>query len=264
MSREAASPLAGRTIFVTRAKSQANDLCTLLEESGAEVIEVPTIEITSPDSWESLDHVIDSLERWGWLIFTSTNGVDFFFRRCAEKGRILDPSARPQVAAVGASTAERLGDHGITPDVVPEKFQASEVLPLLPAEQHGVRTAVVRAEKGREELIEELRNRGGEVHLAVAYRTRTAPGIRSHFAPALAQGAIDAITFTSSSTAEKLFGALEESEREELRRNVCLASIGPVTTETLRRLGAPPACEAARPSMEALRDALVEYFRLRP
>jgi uroporphyrinogen III methyltransferase/synthase len=240
-------PLFGRRVVVTRAREQASELRRLLEEAGASVVQFPTIEIVPPPSWESLDRVIDSLGDYQWLVFTSTNGVRFFFERLAAKGKDARALAGCKVAAVGDTTANDLRAHGIVADLVPEKFISSALLPLLAGDQHGIRTAVIRAAEGRDDLIEELRKRGGEIDLAIAYETRAAEGtIDGHF---------DIVTFTSASTVENFFAKVSETN------GALLASIGPVTSEAIARRGRKPDIEATSASVEALRDAIVEHVR---
>src|SRR5205807_6733486 len=154
------SPHFGKRVVVTRAREQASDLKRLLEESGANVIEFPTIEIAPLESFDSLDKVINAVSEYQWLIFTSTNGVRAFFDRMQEAGKDARALAGVNVAAVGETTAAGLKARGISPDLVPDKFMSSALLPLLEQNQRGIRTAVIRAEDGREELIDELRKRG--------------------------------------------------------------------------------------------------------
>ncbi|HEX7808910.1 MAG TPA: uroporphyrinogen-III C-methyltransferase, partial [Thermoanaerobaculia bacterium] len=125
----ASRPLFGKNIVVTRAREQASELKRMLEESGAHVLQFPTIEIAPPDSYDSLDRTID--ERYDWLIFTSPNGVAAFFRRLYAKGKDVRALAHAKIAAVGQTTALELGQRGIVPDLMPERFISTELLPLL-------------------------------------------------------------------------------------------------------------------------------------
>ena len=254
-------PLFGKRVVVTRAREQASDLKRLLEESGAQVLQFPTIEIAAPESFDSLDPVIDGLESYQWLVFTSTNGVKFFFDRLVEKGRDARALAKTKIAAVGAPTAADLRARGIVPDLVPDKFQSTALLPLLDADQHGVKTAIVRAAEGREELIDELRRRGGEVDLAVAYRTKAADYDLAELRVLIENGDIDCVTFTSSSTVDHFFEKLTAEERARISERAILASIGPSTTETIRKWGRSPDVVAQNASVQALHDAVVGALR---
>jgi uroporphyrinogen III methyltransferase/synthase len=241
-------PLFGRRIVVTRAREQASELKRLLEESGAQVVQFPTIEIAPPESYESLDRVLDALPDYQWLIFTSTNGVRGFFGRLHERGKDARALSGVMIAAVGEPTAADLRGRGLLPDLVPDRFLSTALLPLLEEDQRGIRTAVIRAAEGREELIEELRRRGGDVDLGVAYRTVpvTADIDELHD--------LDAITFTSASTVDNFFAAFTGETQAKL------VSIGPTTSAALNRHGKEPHAEAAQATVQALHDVVVSLF----
>ena len=242
-------PLFGRRVVVTRAREQASELKRLLEESGAQVLQYPTIEIAPPDSWDSLDAAIDA--RYDWLVFTSINGVKAYFERLFARGRDARALAGSKIAAVGDSTAAELRARGLNPDVVPEKFLSTALLPLLAEDQTGIRTAVVRAAEGRDELIDELRRRGGEVDLVVAYQTKAASENLEELRAQLEAGAVDAVTFTSASTVDHFFAKLTPGR-------ALLASMGPTTSEAIRRHGKEPHVVAENATITALHDAVVE------
>ncbi|HET7433742.1 MAG TPA: uroporphyrinogen-III C-methyltransferase [Thermoanaerobaculia bacterium] len=249
-------PLFGKRIVVTRAREQASELKRLLEEQGANVLPFPTIEIAPPDSWESLDFAING--QYDWLIFTSPNGVHFFFERLLATGKDVRSLAGTKVAAVGQQTAADLRARGINPDVVPERFISTELLPLLAENQRCIRTCVVRALEGRDELIDELRRRGGEVDLAVAYQTKAADYDLDELRAWIANDAIDIVTFTSASTVDHFYEKLTPEERAAVNANVRTVSIGATTTEAMRRYGKEPDAVAAKAAMTAMVEAVME------
>jgi len=257
-------PLFGKRVLVTRARTQSSELTRRLEDEGATVVEFPTISIEEPLSYESLDAVLAGLKSYQWIHFTSSNGVDSFFRRLLASGRDARALHGISVGAVGKATALALRSFGIVPDVIPERFQSTELLPLLPADQTGIRTAVIRAEKGREELLDELRARGGVVDLAVAYRTTGGASLDEDVAGLIDRQQIDFVTFTSSSTAENLFSALDEGRKQSLLGRAVIASMGPVTSRTLRGLGVEPQIESPEASVESLTEALSPGTRKTP
>lgn len=260
-------PLFGKRVVVTRAREQASELKRLLEDSGAEVLQFPTIEIVPPESWESLDAVVSPSpgdRPFDWLVFTSTNGVQSFFTRLFAKGKDVRALAGVKVAAVGQATADDLRARGINPDAVPERFLSTELLPLLAEDQTGVRTAVIRAEEGRDELLTELRRRGGTVHLAVAYRTIAAETDLDALRSQIAADAIDLVTFTSASTVEHFFEKLTPEERTRVTAHALLASIGPTTTEAIRRYAKPPEITAQNATIAALHAAILEHYAKTP
>ena len=248
-------PLFGKRVVVTRAREQASELKRLLEEAGAQVLQFPTIEIAPPATWESLDRVIAT--KYDWLVFTSTNGVASFFQRLYVLGKDVRALAGTKIAAVGQSTAEDLRARGINPDVVPERFISTELLPLLAEDQRGIRTAVIRAEEGREELITELRRRGGEVDLAVAYRTIAAAYDLDELRALIAADRIDIVTFTSASTVDHFFEKLTDEERSRVMKRAQIVSIGATTTDAIRRYGRTPDAVAEKATIPAMRDAVV-------
>lgn len=243
-------PLHGKRIVVTRARDQASELKRLLQEDGAEVIEFPTIEITPPASFDSLDRTIDALGDYQWVVFTSPNGVNAFFDRLRQRGRDARALAGCMIAAVGDSTAGDLRTRGIEPDLVPARFQSAALLPLLDSDQRGVRTAVIRAATGSDELIDGLRQRGGEVDLAVAYETKPIAGDVQQLQQ------IDIVTFTSGSTVENFFAVAADR-----LPNAKLASIGPVTSDAIRRHGREVDIEADSATVAALHAAILRACR---
>ena len=241
-------PLFGKRIVVTRAREQASELKRMLEDAGANVLQFPTIEIVPPQSWDSLDAVIDG--NFDWLVFTSINGVRFFFERLFARGK--DARSLPKVAAVGDTTAAELRARGIVPDLVPARFISSELLPLLP---QGRSVAIIRAAEGNNELIDGLRARGDEAVLSVAYETRATGDVD---ALRNALDSIDIVTFTSGSTVDNFYGPLTEEERRRLNARALLASIGPTTTEAIRRYGKEPDLIAEKSTLRDLVEAMTK------
>jgi uroporphyrinogen-III synthase len=258
MNATGAKPLEGRRVLVTRAAGQADELIALLEEAGADVVHLPAISFAPASDPASLDRVIDAPEAWDWIVFTSTNGVRFFAARATGKGLNPPTVIRAKVAAVGAATADALRALGVQPDAVPDRYRGTEIAALLPDHQTGVRTAVVRALEGREELIDELRARGGDVHVAIAYETHGLNRLPDHIRLALADGSIDTLTFTSPSTANNVLQHLSAEELSRLTTRASFVSIGPTTTGALRELGVDVVVEASESSVAALVRAVIE------
>lgn len=257
-------PLHGRRIVVTRSRTQASSLTRRLEELGAAVEEFPTIEFASPTSFDALDRAIAELSGYNWVVFTSANGVGAFFDRLAAQRKESASAEKPcdaralagiRVAAIGPATARALGQHGIAADAVPETYRAEAVFDAMRAKglKAGERVLIPRAEVAREALPDLLRRYGCAVDVAPAYRTQAptdagAAGRLAQLRGELAAGEVDAITFSSSSTARNLFALLDDSapEAEAARSNAAglfeasgalACSIGPITTATLRKLG---------------------------
>ena len=254
-------PLAGRTVVVTRAAAQAQRFTELLEASGARVIEAPAIVIGPPASWEPLDTALGALGTFTWVVFTSTNGVLMVDRRLAALGLGWPALSGRRIAAIGPATADALREHGVRVDVVPAEYRAEGLVarlrPLLSASD---RILLPRAAQTRDVLVTELREIGAHVTEVAAYATRKAEGGAPRVGEALATGAIDAITFTSSSTARNFAEAFTDGERRAWRGQVAVASIGPITAATAAEYGLSTDIMPAEYTIPALARAIAEYF----
>jgi uroporphyrinogen III methyltransferase / synthase len=163
-------PLLGKRIVVTRARAQASDLIQELTQLGAECVECPTIEVVPPDSWTPLDNAIAEIERYQWLVFTSVNGVQFFFDRLFEKGLDARALGHLRTAAIGPATSQRLRQYGINTDILPQTYQAESVVEAFSKESvQGQRMLLPRAKEARVILPEELVRMGAEVDEIAAY-----------------------------------------------------------------------------------------------
>ncbi len=252
-------PLFGKRILVTRTREQASQLVETLEELGAECLEIPTIKIVPPESFEELDRAIEHLEDFDWIVFTSVNGVKYFFDRLFEKGRDARALSRAKVAAIGTATAELIKDHGVLVDLLPKEFRAEGLIEALSQEDlRGKRILIPRALEAREILPEKLREMGAEVEVVPTYRT-VLPEEEAEAARSALREGVDVVTFTSSSTAKNLLRMLGDDARE-LLSGVTLASIGPITSETLRKAGFEPQIEAREYTIPGLVKAILEHF----
>jgi uroporphyrinogen III methyltransferase/synthase len=238
-----ARPLSGLTIAVTRARAQASGLAAQLRELGAEAVPTPAIRI------EPLLGPAPELERYDLVCLTSPNGVRQLFERLHAAGRDARSFGRARVAAIGPGTAAALREHGLIADVVPERFVAEGLVEAL-ADVPVSRALVARAAEARDVLPDALRERGAEVDVVALYETVADP-----LSPAELEqvSRADYVTFTSSSTVRFFFAAAGDSLSERTR----LASIGPVTSDTLREHGREPDLEATRHDIEGLIEALL-------
>ncbi len=237
-------PLAGAKVVVTRARAQASELAARLRALGAEVVEAPAIRIVA------IDGPAPEIERYDLVCLTSPNGVHALFQRLEQSGRDARGFAGARLAAIGPGTAAALREHGLTADVVPERFVAEGLVEAL-VDVPVTRALVARAAQARDVLPEALRERGAEVDVVALYETVAAP-IAERERRAVA--AADYVTFTSSSTVRFLFDSAGEALSERTR----LVSIGPVTSEALRERGREPDVEASRHDIDGLVQALVD------
>ena len=254
-------PLAGRTIVVTRAAAQAQRFSDLLEAAGARVIEAPAIVIGPPGSWEPLDTALAALDSFTWVVFTSTNGVLMVDRRLGALGLGWPALNGRRVAAIGPATADALREHGVRVDVVPAEYRAEGLVSRLRGVVGpGDRLLLPRAAQTRDVLVTELRALGVQVTEVAAYATRKVEGGAARLTEALAAGTIDAVTFTSSSTARNFAEAFTEEERQAWRGRVSVASIGPITAATAAEYGLPTDIMPAEYTIPALARAIGDYF----
>ncbi len=252
-------PLFGKKILVTRARAQASAFSECLEKLGATCIEAPVIEVVpADDNYESLDAAIAQLSSYDWLIFTSVNGVEYFFSRLEERKLDARALASAKVAAIGSSTAQALLQFGIRADLVPPQYRAEELVYSLGDAVVGKKILLPRAKKAREVLPDELRAHGAIVDVVQCYKTVKAKEDYSEIKALLAAGKIDVVTFTSSSTVNnfvKLIG-----DKSILPPNQIYAAIGPITAATCRKNGLNVSIEAQKYTLDGLKEVIEEYF----
>jgi uroporphyrinogen III methyltransferase/synthase len=255
----AGKPLSGRVILVTRARDQAGAFAELLEAAGARVLLVPTITIEPPDSWDPLDAALG--EAHDWVVFTSVNGVAMVRRRVEATGQGRELLERSRLAAIGPATAAALRDWGLTAEVVPGEYVAEGLLERLrPLVAPGARVLLPRAAETRDVLVRELTAHGARVTEVAAYRTRAATEHAAGLREALADGRVDVVTFTSSSTVRSFCALFGGAELPRLLRGVTVACIGPITRATAEGRGLAAQIVPEDYTIPALARAIVTHF----
>lgn len=250
-------PLYGRRIVITRSREQASGLAHLLEEAGAEVLQCPTIHLIPPQSYTPLHRALRRLHEYDWLIFSSANAVDVFadqWRRLRLPDVIWD---RVQTCVIGPKTAQAVAAQGWPVSRVAKQYQAEAMLPELGALQ-GKRILLPRATVARDLLPAALRRRGATVDIVPVYRTVPDGRGLSAVKRRLLTGAVDCVTFTASSTVTNLLHRFSLAQRRRIFTRTKAASIGPVTSATLRAHGVRPAIEAKHATIESLAAAIQE------
>nr|WP_320191042.1 uroporphyrinogen-III C-methyltransferase [uncultured Desulfobacter sp.] len=254
-------PLFGKKIVITRARAQASGLVAELNRLGAQCIEIPTIKIAPPEDKKPLETAIDNLDQYDWLVLTSVNGVKFFFDTLFEKGKDARALGHLKFACIGPVTKERLADYGIISDILPETYQAESVVDAFSGlDMTGKRVLLPRAKKARTILPEQLTHMGAQVDEVTAYETRLASEGKALLIDMLKAGDIDAVTFTSSSTVTNFLTLLDGQNIPALLDGVLLASIGPITSDTIRAQGLKPDIEADAFTIDGLIAALLEHY----
>jgi uroporphyrinogen III methyltransferase/synthase len=237
-------PLTGRRVVVTRPPGQSEEIISLLEKLGAAIIHCPTIEVRAPDSWDGLDLSIARLESYDWIVFTSANGADFFFRRLGEKrADALSALEGSVVCAIGPSTARAIEAAGASVDLVATDSKAEGALAAIierlggGGQVRGLRFLIPRAKVARDLLPVKLGELGATVDAVEAYQT-VKPDVDARSIVRLFTGGdIDAITFTSSSTVTNFAALVGTKDLSGLLSGVTVACIGPVTAATAREHG---------------------------
>jgi uroporphyrinogen III methyltransferase/synthase len=254
-------PLMGRRIVVTRAREQASDLVKRLSDLGAECIECPTIETVPTDDTKPLDTAIDNLSSYEWLIFTSVNGVNFFFNRLFEKNKDVRALNHVHTAVIGPATAKRLFDFGLKSDIVPESYRAESVVKAFAQEDIvGKKILLPRAKEARPVLPIELTRMGAVVDEVTAYCTKAVKDDADVILKRLKERAIDMITFTSSSTVKNFRALLPSEGLDSLIQGVTIAAIGPITADTARNLGFDVHIVAESYTIAGLCEAIQQYY----
>jgi uroporphyrinogen-III synthase len=281
----ARKPLTGIRVLVGRARHQAGVLSTKLRKLGAQVIEIPFIEIRRPRSFWPLDSALKNLDTYDWLILTSVNGVEAMsarleklgipidqheessereghdFNRVAKDNPMKRTSAaerRLRVAAIGPATEKAIEQRGLKVDVVPKEYVAESVVRSLKNRVKGKRVLLIRAKVARDVIPRELRRAGAHVDVVEAYETVVPSTSRRRLQAALAdpKRRPHVVTFTSSSTVKNF---VELIGRKKLRAldGICMASIGPITSATLREFKLPVDIAAKEFTVPGLVAAIV-------
>jgi uroporphyrinogen-III synthase len=281
-------PLRGIRVLVGRARHQAGSLSAELRARGAQVLEIPFIEIREPRSFQPLDSALKNLGAYDWLILTSVNGVEAMWARLdkiapegswkkplsdgkwksgpsgprtrVHRSRALAPGVRIRIAAIGPATRKAIEQHGLKVDVVPKEYVAESVVRSLRRKVNGKRVLLVRAKVARDVIPRQLTQAGAHVDVVEAYETVVPTSSRTRLRSALKDPAKrpHVVTFTSSSTVKNFAQLLGEAKPKSL--GILTSSIGPVTSATLRELGFPVDIAAKKFTIPGLVAAIVQSF----
>jgi len=259
-------PLTGVRVLVGRARHQAGSLSGELRKLGAQVLEIPFIEIRKPGSFRSLDSALKSLGSYDWLILTSVNGVDAMWSRLAKLRVEKDRIWKMHVAAIGPATKKAIEQNGLRVHVMPKEYVAESVVRSLSRKVKGKRVLLVRAKVARDVIPRELRRAGAQVDVVEAYETVVPLSSRRRLRAALKnpKKRPNVVTFTSSSTVKNFVELLGKSSTLKLLNGMRMASIGPVTSATLRELGLPVDIAAREFTIPGLVTAIVDVITSRP
>ncbi len=252
-------PLFGQRILITRTRQQASALRDQLATLGADVLEAPTIELVPPTDWADVDHAITHIADYDWLILTSTNGVNALADRMAMLERDARHLAAVKIAAIGDATEQALRERlSIHADLIPTRYVAESLAAALIARENITQKKILllRADIARPALPKLLTEAGAIITEHVIYQTKRTDALPDEVLTALRDGSIDWVTFTSSSTAQNMIELL--GNESHLLSQTKIASIGPITTQTLEKQGSPPTIEASQSNIPGLVQALCD------
>ena len=258
-------PLFGKRIVVTRTREQASELTAGLEEAGADCLEYSTINIEPADSYEVLDGELERLKEYHWILFSSLNGIKYFFKRLFAKGMDARDLKGPAIAVVGKSTADTLLEYGINADMIPSTFTSEGLAEsLLDQGVEGRNILIPRASKAREVLPETLRGAGAQVTVAPVYKNVPPQGRKDALREELEAGRVSMVTFTSSSTVRNFLTMVDAADQEELKQllnGVNIAAIGPITAKTVTDNGLTVDVQPSVHLISEMIQAIIDFYQ---
>ncbi|MBW1615002.1 MAG: uroporphyrinogen-III C-methyltransferase [Deltaproteobacteria bacterium] len=246
-------PLFGKTVLVTRARHQASELVKKLNRLGALCVQYPTIQIMPAPDYKPLDTALEKLNSYQWIIFTSVNGVTSFFERLFKQKLDSRALGGLNTASIGPATAEKLKNYGIKSDIIPKSYVAESIIEAF--SHYNIKDKKIllpRAKEARTILPEQLKKMGAIVQEIISYKTEPSKKNINELIAMLENKKINIITFTSSSTVKNFKALIQEEKFDELTKNIKIASIGPVTTETAKKLGFKVSIEAKKFTIDGL------------
>lgn len=253
-------PLFGKTILVTRPAGQEGDLTAMLHAQGADVVPVPLIEIVPPVDFGDMDRAITAVDDYDWIIFTSVNGVQYFFDRLRAVGKDARALAGVRIAAIGPATAAALEAHGISADAMPESYVSEAMVDLFSGmAMTGKRILLPRAAEARDVIPRGLTAMGARVDVVEAYQSIPSKGVKEKVTELFAGNAVDVVTFMSPSAVRVFSRAVDG---ENLPAGVMCAAIGPVTAAALEEAGLRCDVTAETYTARGLTDAIVRGIAL--
>ncbi len=255
-------PLFGKRILVTRGREQSKKMADQLAEQGGEPILFPTIQIGPPSDYKPLDKAIKDSPGYDWIIFTSVNGVERFFDRFFQIKADIRELGSARIGAIGPVTSAAIKNFGLQVDLLAQEFTAEGVLDQLDVDNiRGKYFLIPRAESAREILPIELMKHGAVVNVVPVYKTSMPENAHvREVSDLLSSRGIDVITFTSSSTVSHFVELLKDYDLNELLKGVTLASIGPITSQTMQKRGLRIDVEAKEYTIDGLMEAIVAYY----
>lgn len=255
------APLAGKTIVITRSEEQAKDSLTIWNDTGAEVILLPVLEICGPDDWSEFDKLSVRTD-FDFIIFTSSNAVKMFCKRVKERNVIFDYT-RVKVAAVGSKTSEACKNEGIPVSIIPGEFSGAGVVEAF-KNYHikNKRVFIPRSALAKNDIVEGLVNVGAVVKSTVVYDVKIPDREKAADKIKLIQSSpVDFILFTSPSTYYNFVKLVEITDEPEYFSKVKVAAIGKTTKQAIEERGVKVSVVPDVQTMEGLKDAIIDFYK---
>ena len=255
-------PLFGKRIINTRSRAQASELSQKLLDLGASVTELPTIETVPVGANSPLAHEMSRLNNYDWILFTSPNGVRYFFDLLLKIKGDVRAIGNVKIGSIGPGTTKEIEQYCLSPKVTAKDAVAEGLIQVLKGAENwkGLNMLIPRAEKARDILPQTLKKWGANVNVITAYRTIKPEGADSEAIKQVVNNDYDLITFSSSSTFENFVELIGVKRFCKIRKMLNAASIGPVTTESLRKQGIKPKIEAKEHTIQGLVNSIREYL----
>ncbi|MDP5272697.1 uroporphyrinogen-III C-methyltransferase [Chengkuizengella axinellae] len=257
-------PLFGKRVLVTRARAQASELADQIDDLGGEAVEFPVIELKQPEDEQTLnklDQALQQLEQYHWVVFTSVNGVDYFFKRLRDLRIDIRTMQHARIAAVGPKTAGALEERGLVVTSIPKQFQGEGLLEgILPELEKNQNVLLPRADIAREYLPKKLNELGLNVTEVDVYENVISDHGLEEVLTYINKNRLNVITFTSSSTVRNLVDILtrEGLDAKQYLNGVTIVCIGPITAQTAQEYGLNVTKVAEEATIESLIEAIKE------
>lgn len=250
-------PLKGSHVLITRGKSQATGLVEKVESYGGNAVVVPLLDFVLPENVNQLKNYVRHIHEYDWLILTSQNGVDYFFRLLEEQA----PVKLPRIAVIGSKTEEILNSHGFKSDFVPSNFVAEsfaeEFIPMI---KRGSRVLIAKGNLARTVIAKKIREAGAQCQEMITYQTVLPKESEPKLTDLLTKGRLNIVTFTSSSTVHHFMKIVNKQDLQASLDQLVFACIGPIAFETAESYGLSVAVCPKVYTAEAMIDCLAEYM----
>ena len=255
-------PLNGRRIVLTRNPDGSSRLGSCLEALGAEILEIPLIEVKFDIDGEAAEEIFKEWASYEWLLFTSRNGVKHFFTAFFNAYDDIRSLGFVRIGAVGKGTVEALAEYHIRADLVAPKATAAELAKALGEEQtlDNLKILIIIGNRNREDLTRELWQERAIVDTLRVYSTSFCDLAGNAGAEKFRKEGADAIVFASASAVQAFGEQAEHLSLEKGAKVPALCSFGPTTSDKMKEAGIPVAVEADSPGLDGMAEALVDYF----